>query len=144
MDILLHLKRSSTFSSDKCRTGEGPTWECSCWNTAGCTFNRLLISDLLWMEQRRSQIRKSRFRFFGFQIQRTFLKKDSPDQNPDLDLHKERGIRFKIENPFLYTPLVFTWRHKILTFKSKETFPILASSRKRHFRSVSACMFSAR
>ena len=37
-------------------------------------FNRL-ISDPLWMEQRRSQIRKSGFGFFGFQIQRILFEK---------------------------------------------------------------------
>ena len=67
-------------------------------------FNRL-ISDPLWMEQRRSQIRKSGFGFFGFQIQRILFEKGFTRSKIRIwSCTKEREIHFKIENPFLDSP----------------------------------------
>ena len=57
------------------------------------------------MEQRRLQIRKSGFGFFGFQIQRILFEKGFPRSKIRIWIHgKERQIRFKIENLFLDSP----------------------------------------
>ena len=57
------------------------------------------------MEQRRLQIRKSGFGFFGFQIQRIIFEKGFPGSKIRIWIHgKERQIRFKIENLFLDSP----------------------------------------
>ena len=71
MDILLHLKRSST-----CLVWQIPYRRRTHLRMLLLEyrwFNRL-ISDPLWMKQHRSQIRKSVFGFFGFQIQRILFE----------------------------------------------------------------------
>ena len=57
------------------------------------------------MEQRRSQIRKSGFGFFGFQIQPILFEKGFTRSKIRIWIcTKEREIHFKIENPFLDSP----------------------------------------
>ena len=57
------------------------------------------------MEQRRLQIRKSEFGFFGFQIQRIIFEKGFPRSKIRIWNHgKQRQIRFKIEHLFLDSP----------------------------------------